>query len=362
MGLRRSSLENLGMSLPDPDFWRGRRVLVTGHTGFKGAWLTLMLSHLGAKVTGLALEPPAGPALYPLIAGRVTLENRVADLRDASTVAAITRAAAPSVVLHLAARTLVPQSFDDPLGTFAVNLTGTQNLLEALRDLPGVTAVVVVTTDKVYRNRNDGHRFREDDPLGGNDPYSASKAAVELAVSCWRESFSAGMPPIATARAGNVIGGGDFAPSRLVPDIVRAIGGEAPLTLRYPHATRPWQHVLDVLTGYLLLAEHLASGNRKPIPSVNFAPDSKDEVPVIALIETFAQAFETPLLWRQADATPPEAVRLALDPRLAMESLGWRPRFRHADMIGHAASWYAAWRRGDDMAAHCARDVATALS
>ncbi len=350
------------MRRPTPHFWRGRRVLVTGHTGFKGAWLTLMLSHLGARVTGLALAPPSGPCLFPLLASGVRLEHRIVDLREAVAVKAVTRAAGPSVVLHLGAQSLVPRGFEDPAGTFAVNVTGTLNLLEALRETPGIDAAVVVTTDKVYRNGNDGRRFQEDDPLGGDDPYSASKAAAELAVACWRESFSARMPPVATARAGNVIGGGDFASSRLVPDIVRAIGGEAPLTLRYPNATRPWQHVLDVLTGYLLLAEHIASGPGMPLPSVNFAPDVEDEVPVTALIDAFARAFDAPLAWCQAGSVPPEASRLALDPRLAMERLGWRSRFGRAQMIADTASWYAAWWRGEDMAARCARDVAEVLT
>jgi CDP-glucose 4,6-dehydratase len=353
-------VEDLAVTVPDPRFWQGRSVLITGHTGFKGAWLTLMLTQLGARVTGLALPPPDGPSLFPLLAPGLALDHRIADLREASAVADVMRQAEPSIVLHLGAQALVPAGYQDPTGTFAVNLTGTVNVLEAMRGVAGMDAAVIVTTDKVYHNRNDGRRFQEDDKLGGDDPYSASKAAAEHAVACWRQSFGGQLPPMATARAGNVIGGGDFAPSRLIPDIVRSLLGQAELSLRYPDAVRPWQSVLDVLRGYLLLAEHLA--RKAPIPAVNFAPEVETDVTVTGLIDAFSHAFGAQLPWRQEDRVAPEAQQLALDPRLAMDRLGWRPRFGHARMIQDTADWYAAWRNGDDMAAHCARDVAEALS
>jgi CDP-glucose 4,6-dehydratase len=260
------------------------------------------------------------------------------------------------VVLHLAAQALVPRGFADPAGTFAANLAGTIHVLQALRDVPGIAAAVLVTTDKVYRNKADGRRFREDDPLGGHDPYSASKAACELAVASWRGSFA--MPPMATARAGNVMGGGDFAPTRLVPDLARARGGE-PLVLRHPQATRPWQHVLDVLRGYLLLAEALAAGTAPD--ALNFGPDEADEATVLDVIAGFEAAFGTHFPWHQAPDPPPEAARLALDPALAHASLGWRPRLGRAGCIAATAAWYAAWARGEDMRGRSLRAVREVL-
>ncbi len=331
---------------PDRRFWAGQRVLLTGHTGFKGAWLALMLEALGAEVTGVALAPP-DLSLFGLL--RLRLDSHLADIADAGP---IIRAARPTVVLHLAAQALVPEGFANPAGTFATNLGGTVTVLQALRGLASVRAALIVTTDKVYRNDNTGRRFVETDPLGGADPYSASKAACELAVASWRSSF-ADLPPVATARAGNVIGGGDFAPTRLVPDLVRAIGG-APLVLRHPQATRPWQHVLDVLIGYLLHVEALAAGTGPP--ALNFGPDA-EELAVTALIEAFETAFATPLPWRHAPA-PAEAARLALDPSLAASALGWRAGI---EAVPATAAWYAAWRRGEDMDARSRRDVAEAL-
>lgn len=346
---------------PDPSFWRGRRVLLTGHTGFKGAWLMLLLSRLGARVTGLSLPPEDGPALFPLLAGSANLEHHIADLRDAEVVAAIVRASRASVVLHLAAQALVPRGYRDPAGTFATNVTGTINLLQAIRGQQAIEAAVLVTTDKVYRNRGDGRRFQEDDPLGGEDPYSASKAAAEIAIACWRASYRRELPSVVTARAGNVIGGGDFAADRLVPDIVRALGGGTALELRHPQATRPWQHVLDVAVGYLLQAEHAATHDAPP-PALNFGPNEREEASVVEMIAAFEHAFATRLPWRHIAGAPPEAPRLALDPTLAETTLGWRTRHDRDAAVRATADWYAAWRRGDDMAARCLHDAAEALA
>ncbi len=354
-------MEDVVTMRPTKAFWRGRRVLVTGHTGFKGSWLTLLLTQLGARVTGLALAPEPGPALFPLLADRLALDHHVADLRDASAVQRIVHSSEPEIVLHLGAQPLVPRGYADPAGTFATNLGGTLHLLEALRGCRSVRAAVLVTTDKVYRNPGDGRRFRESDPLGGEDPYSASKAAAELAIACWRHSVRDELPPLSVARAGNVIGGGDFAPTRLVPDLVRALDGTAPLTLRYPHATRPWQHVLDVISGYLLLAEHVAIARDGAEPAMNFAPNGDDAATVLDVIDAFAQAFGTPLPWRKQPAPAPEAPTLQLDASLARVRLGWTPRFDQAGMIGATAAWYAAWRRGEDMAGWCCHAVSEAI-
>ena len=347
---------------PDPRFWSGRRVLLTGHTGFKGAWVALLLSHLGARVFGYALAPEPGPALFPLLAPKLALENTLADIRDPDAVSNTVRTVRPSVVLHLAGQSLVPRAYTDPVSTFATNLFGTLHLLQAMRRAPGIEAAVLITTDKVYRNAGDGRRFREDDPLGGDDPYSASKAATEIAVASWRTSFRNELPPLATARAGNVIGGGDFAAHRIVPDIVRTLGGEAPLQLRYPDATRPWLHVLDVLCGYLLLAERLVQAPATCPPALNFALPDPTETSVLALIAAFEQAFGQTLDWRQVTDAPPEAPRLALDPGLAMETLSWQPQQDRAAAIRATAAWYAAWRRGEDVSALCDQAAAEALA
>jgi CDP-glucose 4,6-dehydratase len=243
---------------PDPHFWRGKRVLLTGHTGFKGAWLALWLQRLGAQVTGVALPPATEPNLFTLARVEQGVETHFCDIRSAQALALRVRAARPEVVLHLAAQALVRPGYAAPLDTFATNVMGTAHLLDALRGLPEVRVAVVVTTDKVYRNREWAYPYREDDQLGGHDPYSASKAATELVTASYRDSFLAAQGvAVATARAGNVIGGGDWAQDRLLPDAVRAWGAGETLHIRRPHATRPWQHVLEPLAAYLRLAQRL---------------------------------------------------------------------------------------------------------
>lgn len=331
---------------PSRGFWAGRRVLVTGHTGFKGAWLALLLHRLGAEVTGIALPPESGPNAFDLLRVRPLLAaDHHADIRDGEALAARLRTVRPEVVLHLAAQAFVGRGHARPAATFAVNVDGTIHLLEALRGLTGVAAAVMVTSDKVYRNDGAGRAFREADALGGEDPYSASKAAAEIAVASWRASFAASLPPVATARAGNVIGGGDFGVQRLVPDLVRAGLARTPLLLRRPDATRPFQHVLDVLRGYLLLAERLAIGTAPP--ALNFGP-ADGEIRVRDLIGLWG----APVDWRQEVAPAmAEAPRLGLDSSLAAEALGWRPLLSTPEAIAETARWYAAWRAGEDVQA-----------
>jgi CDP-glucose 4,6-dehydratase len=351
VGLGRGALGAVGaagVSLADEPFWRGRRVLVTGHTGFKGAWLCLRLAALGAEVTGLALDPPTSPALFELADVGRTLKDRRGDIRHDPDVRAAVDAARPEVVFHLAAQALVRTGLAEPLATLDANIMGAARVLEALRG-GEVKAIVVVTSDKVYLNRNDGHPFREDDPLGGSDPYSGSKSAAEMVVRIYRESFGL---PVVSARAGNVVGGGDFAADRLLPDAWRAFAAGQALTLRRPQSTRPWSHVLDIVEGYLLYAEAVFA-DRPGLPgALNFGP-APDAPPLTALetTEIFAAALARPLDWRQDPAPFAEKTQLAIDSRAARAALGWSERFPGAEAVRATAAWYARWDEGADPAA-----------
>jgi CDP-glucose 4,6-dehydratase len=336
------------VSLADPAFWRGRRVLVTGHTGFKGGWLALRLAALGAKVTGLALEPPTTPSLFDLARIGEVLDDRRGDIRHDAEITAVIASSDPQVVFHLAAQALVPVGLAAPLETLDVNVMGAARLFEALRPLRP-EAIVAITSDKVYSNTDKGRAFAEDDPLGGSDPYSGSKSAAEVVVRVYRETF--GLSLVA-ARAGNVVGGGDFAPDRLLPDVWRAFAAHEPLTLRRPDSTRPWSQVLDIVEGYLLYAEALASGREGLPPALNFGPAPGAE-PLTALktAEIFAAALGRPLDWRRDPAPYAEKALLAIDSSAARAALGWRERFAGVDAVRAAAVWYARWASGADPAA-----------
>ncbi|QYU70023.1 CDP-glucose 4,6-dehydratase [Leptolyngbya sp. 15MV] len=340
------------MTQPSHAFWRGKRVLVTGHTGFKGSWLCRMLAMLGAEVHGLALDPEAGPSPFVALGVKPVLAaDHRADIRDAARLARLLREARPEIVFHLAAQALVGRSHRDPAGTFATNVMGTVHLLDAVRGL-GVAAVLVVTSDKVYRNDGKGLPFVEGDPLGGADPYSASKAACEIAAASCRASFDL---RLATARAGNVIGGGDFSEDRIIPDLVRAMVDGVPLKVRQPEATRPFQHVRDVLRGYLLFAERIAAGDAPP--ALNFGPHD-GAVKVRDLLALWGE-----VRWeRVADEAYREAPRLALDSTLAGRTLGWAPGLDTPQTIAVTAAWYARWRKGEDMAAVTDAEIAACLA
>jgi len=359
----------------DPQFWRGRRVLLTGHTGFKGSWLALWLSQLGAEVHGVALAPDTRPALFDQLELASGLAgHHLLDIGDAAGLAAITAACQPQVVLHLAAQPLVRRSYRDPLGTWATNVQGSLHLLQALKPLQHPCAAVMVTTDKVYANQEWDYGYREDDRLGGHDPYSASKAAAELAIASWRASFcgpAAHQTPhlaIATARAGNVIGGGDWAEDRIVPDAMRSLSAGEAIPVRRPEATRPWQHVLEPLAGYLRLAEKLAGAeSAAPQPGAailnpyatafNFGPSLEANRTVRELVD--AALAHWPGQWRDlSDATAPhEAGRLHLQIDKAHHQLGWWPRWPFATTVERTVAWYRAVHQGASPLECCLADL-----
>ena len=343
------------------NFWRGRRVLVTGHTGFKGAWLALWLEHLGAEVCGYALAPETDPNLFEDLSGWQGLSSIIGDIRDPDALKIGAVFADPNVVFHLAAQSLVRRGHTDPQATFSTNVQGTANLLHALDNCPGLRAIVVATSDKCYRNDGSGRPFVETDPLGGDDPYSASKAAQEMICHGWSTGLYKSRkraPRLATARAGNVIGGGDWAEDRILPDLFRALARGEPIQLRNPQATRPWQHVLEPLNGYLAYAEKLVRDTEGTAPAaLNFGPEAGQSRTVAWLVDQATghlRAANKPVADWQTDAkaNDPEATSLALDPSLARQTLGWRPVLTQEQGVEWAVEWYA--RVGDG---ESARDV-----
>ncbi|QPN65844.1 CDP-glucose 4,6-dehydratase [Synechococcus sp. CBW1006] len=348
-----------------PDFWKGRRVLLTGHTGFKGSWLALWLSELGAEVTGVGLAPDTDPHLFhQLVLGQRLTGHYLVDVRDPAPLAEVAALCQPEVVLHLAAQPLVRRSYRDPLGTWATNVQGSLNLLEALKPIRHPCAVVMITTDKVYENREWDYGYRENDRLGGHDPYSASKAAAEIAIASWRSSFcgpASHQTPhlsIATARAGNVIGGGDWAEDRIVPDAMRSLAQGEAIPVRRPEATRPWQHVLEPLSGYLLLAQKLAAaqeaGGDNPYASpFNFGPSLEANRPVRDLVEEALKHW--PGDWQDLSdpAAPHEAGRLHLQIDKAHHQLGWQPRWPFATTIERTVGWYRKVHDSPEQASAC---------
>jgi CDP-glucose 4,6-dehydratase len=321
-------------------FWRGRRVFLTGHTGFKGSWLALWLSRLGAEITGFGL-PAESPSLFDQARIAELVHSVEGDIRDLAAIEAAMAAARPEVVFHLAAQPLVRPSYDFPVETFATNVQGTVHVLDACRRIDGLKAIVCVTSDKCYENRETDPPYREDDAMGGHDPYSASKGAAEIVVGAYRRSFfHEGGARLASVRAGNVIGGGDWAADRLVPDIVRAmIAGRKPM-IRAPDAIRPWQHVLEALSGYLMIAERLAQGHDWAATGWNFGPAESDTRPVRWIVQRMVTAWGAPG-WEQAEGPQPhEAKLLRLDCSKAHAELGWRPAFTLDQSLMHIVDWH----------------------
>lgn len=344
----------------DLGVYAGRKVLVTGHTGFKGSWLSLCLDRLGAKVTGYALGPPTRPCLFELAALAGVVDDQRGDVRHLAKLSEVVWRTRPEFVFHLAAQAIVRRSYEEPKETFDVNTGGTVNLLEALRTCASVRAVVVVTSDKCYEDTEAAGPYREEDPLGGHDPYSASKAACELVCSSYcRSFFERERVGLATARSGNVVGGGDWAEDRIVPDMARAFEADRPVAVRHPSAVRPWLHVLDPLVGYLALAARLFEGAPVSGPW-NFGPPAADCRPVRELVERFISAYGSGR-WEDASTeqagTPREADALVLAADKAREHLQWQPRWSFEESVRRTARWYKKRSEGVDARTLCQEDM-----
>ncbi|HEX3949199.1 MAG TPA: CDP-glucose 4,6-dehydratase [Steroidobacteraceae bacterium] len=347
----------IAITQPTREFWRQRRVFLTGHTGFKGAWLHLWLQQLGAQVTGYALAPNTEPNLFALVGA--DSRSHIADIRDADRIRETLSEADPQVVIHMAAQALVRESYRDPLATYETNVLGTGNLLQACRTLKRLECVLVVTSDKVYENNGAGRPFVEGDRLGGHDPYSNSKACAELLTASFRGSFFAEGAPIASVRAGNVIGGGDWSQDRLIPDCVRALEAGAPVCLRFPDAIRPWQHVLEPLSGYLALAQALVRTPDGTPTAVNFGPEASSFSSVREVVEAFSARFSGRPGWRQDAAEhPKEAAALRLSSDLAHRALAWRPRLDVGESLSWTADWYRAFAAGENMKKYSQAQIA----
>ncbi len=346
------------MRIASPYFWKNKQVLITGHTGFKGAWLALWLTRMGAKVTGISLPPSTAPNLFTLANIEQVIDSYFADIRDADAVSCIVKKAQPEIVLHLAAQALVRPGYKDPLGTYATNVMGTANVFNSIRDLNSVKVVVAVTTDKVYKNLEFNKPYLETDVLGGFDPYSASKAASEIVISSYRDSYLAEQGvAVASARAGNVIGGGDWSEDRLIPDAVRAWDANMTLEIRRPSAIRPWQHVLEPINGYLVLAEKLFA-DLSLAGAYNFGPPAEEAATVKTVIEMANHAYGYgSVLWGDGTDGPHEASLLTLEVSKAREVLGVSSRWSLKESIEFTMSWYKRLRNGQSVNIICNENI-----
>lgn len=343
----------------DPAFWNGKRVFLTGHTGFKGSWLSLWLQSMGATLKGFALAPPTTPSLFVEAAVANRMDSEIGDIRDAAAVLASITAFAPEIVIHMAAQPLVRLSYDDPIGTYATNVMGTVHVLDAVRRTPSVKVALSVTTDKCYENREWPWGYREEEPMGGRDPYSNSKGCAELVGQAYRASFlrDSGVA-FASGRAGNVVGGGDWASDRLIPDILRAFERDDAVRIRNPLSTRPWQHVLEPLSGYLVLCEALWNQGSDVAEGWNFGPYDEDARPVQWIVERMIALWGAGARWeRDADFHPHEARYLKLDISKVAERLHWGPSWRLDETLARIVAWHRAWLAGNNMQAHCLNEI-----
>jgi len=350
-------------------FWRGKKVLLTGHTGFKGSWMSLWLEQLGAEVTGYSLPPPTTPSLFESASVASGMRSITGDVCDAPFLKQAMAECKPEVVFHMAAQSLVRVSYEDPILTYQTNVMGTAILLEAVRTAESVRAVVVITTDKCYENRNWVWGYREVDRLGGHDPYSNSKACAELVVSAYRDSFfeapvgNARPVALASARAGNVIGGGDWARDRLLPDAIRSFADGKTLKIRYPQATRPWQHVLEPLRGYIMLAQSLYERGSAFASAWNFGPKPGDAQPVRWIVEKIISAWDSPATWEiDGGDHPHEAQVLQLDWSKAAQQLGWHPALDLTDALTMTVDWYRDTLRGKSAREKCLEQISAYCS
>jgi CDP-glucose 4,6-dehydratase len=348
----------------DANFWKGKKIFVTGHTGFKGSWLCLWLNRLDARVTGYALNPPTNPSLYELCRTDKLVRTTIADIRDGALLTKVMQAAEPEVVIHMAAQPLVRDSYKIPVDTYSINVMGTVNLFEAVRATKSVKAVINVTTDKCYENKEWVWGYRENEPMGGYDPYSNSKACSELVTMAYRSSYfnekdyATHGVAIASARAGNVIGGGDWALDRLIPDFIRAILKKEKVLIRNPYAVRPWQHVLEPLSGYLLLAQKLVLEGPRFNGGWNFGPDDNDAKPVSWLVERLCAKWGNGASYSISKAVHPhEAHYLKLDCSKAKTELGWQPQWDLEKAIDSIVEWTQIYIAREDVAAICTRQI-----
>ncbi len=346
------------------DFWLGKKVFLTGHTGFKGTWLALWLTRLGASVHGYALAPPTEPNMFSLVGIENDLSHQIADIRDLTTLTRSLQAVAPDIVFHLAAQPIVRDSYSIPVDTYDTNLMGTVNLLEAVRQTGGIQATIIVTSDKCYENRETIWSYRENDAMGGYDPYSSSKACAEIATAAYGRSFfqpQYGNGSIASVRAGNVIGGGDWAKDRLMADLARGLMSGVDVVIRKPRSVRPWQHVLEPLSGYLAVAQHLCDKGPISWDAWNFGPEFDNNQTVQALAELTCRLWGRPnaLKIDENPNTPHEAGLLTLDSTKAKIILGWSPRWKFAKSVRHTVDWYQACERGQEMRSFTLEQIST---
>ncbi len=354
-------MENMEVkSLINTAFWKDKRVFLTGHTGFKGSWLALWLNSLGAIVKGYALEPITEPDLFTVAQVAQNMDSEIGDIRDFATLQSSMKIFNPDILIHMAAQPLVRFSYDEPVETYATNVMGTVNVLESGRICPNLKAIINVTTDKCYENKEWVWGYREDDPMGGYDPYSSSKGCAELVTSAYRRSFfhNDSSPSLASVRAGNVIGGGDWADDRLIPDILRAFEKNKPVIIRNPLSTRPWQHVLEPLSGYLVLAQHLYEHGDDYAEGWNFGPDDDDAKPVNWILTRMVKAWGQGAGWQLDDKNHPhEAGYLKLDCSKARARLNWTPTWKLTHTLNKIVDWQQAWQKNDNMQIHCLNEI-----